>query len=288
VSAAASPARFRRRFADLPWGGQIHYREAGEGGSAPLVMLHGAGASGAGLLPLAGALAAARRVIVPDMPGAGESDPLPQARVEIADLAAMLADFLDALGIARADLHGAHLGARIATEAALTAPGRVRRVVLDGVGFYDDAARAAMLAHVAPEFAPDLDGAYLLRAFQMCPDYYRFFPWFAKDAAHRRATGLPPAEAVHAKLMEVLRNGRTYPRIYHAAIRYPLEEALPRLAGRAPVLLATARTDNVLHNLARAASLLPGAPVAETPGAATPETAAQTAAIFAVFLDAPD
>mgnify|MGYP002621478560 CR=1 FL=1 len=279
--------RLLRRFADLPWG-QFHYFEGGEGGPAPLIMLHGAGASGRGLAPLASALAVTRRVIVPDMPGCGDSDPLPQERLEIADLVATLAEFLDALGLARCDLHGTHLGARVAVEAALTLrpTGRIRRVVLDGMGFYDDAFRAAMLAHVAPEFVPDLDGAYLMRAWQMCRDYFLFFPWFEKDAAHRRATGLPSPDAIHAKLVEVLRNGRTYPRVYHAAIRYRLEDALPRMT--VPTLLATARTDNVLHNLPRAAALLPGAPVAETPGAATPEDAAATAAIFARFLDAPE
>jgi pimeloyl-ACP methyl ester carboxylesterase len=278
--------RLLRRFADLPWG-QVHYLDGGAGGPAPLVMLHGAGASGRGLAPLAMALAATRRVIVPDMPGCGDSDPLPAESVEIADLVAMLAALLDALGLVRCDLHGAHLGARVAVEAALTLPaGRIRRVVLDGMGFYDDDSRAAMIAHVAPELAPDLDGAYLARAWQMCRDYFLFFPWFAKDAAHRRASGLPAAEAVHAKLVEVLRNGRTYPRVYHAAIRYRLEDRLPRVT--TPTLLATARTDNVLHQLPRAAALLPGAPVVETPGAATPEAAAETAAIFARFLDAPE
>jgi pimeloyl-ACP methyl ester carboxylesterase len=272
----------RRRFADLDFG-QVLYREAGAGGPAPLVMLHGAAADGASLAALALPLAEGRRVIVPDLPGCGASDPLPMEAPEIADFADALAALLNALGVACCDVHGAHLGARIATDLATRHPARVRRVILDGAGFYDDASRARMLAQVAPEIVPDAEGRYLRDAHAMCRDYFRYFPWFARDEAHKRAGAEPKPEAVHAKLLEVLRNGRTYRRAYHAALRYRMEDALPLL--RHPVLLAAARTDNVFPQRARAAALLPGAATAETPGAGTPAAAVETAAIFAAFLD---
>jgi pimeloyl-ACP methyl ester carboxylesterase len=85
-------------------------------------------------------------------------------------------------------------------------------------------------------------------------------------------------------LIELLRNGATYGQAYHAALRYRMEDALPRL--RVPVLLAAARSDNVFPQRARAAALLPAAATAETPGIGTPAAIAATAAIFARFLDA--
>jgi pimeloyl-ACP methyl ester carboxylesterase len=274
--------RLRRRFADMPHG-QAHYRAGGEGAAPPLVMLHGAAANGASLLPLAEALAGSRTVLVPDLPGCGESDALPMPRPEIADFADALVLLLDALGLARCDLHGAHLGARVAAEASLRHPARIRRLILDGIGFYDEAALQRMLDHVAPAILPDAAGVYLHAAHAMCRDYFRYFPWFARDDAHRRDAPDPLPQAVHAKLMEVLRNGATYHRAYHAALRYRMEETLPRLC--LPVLLAAARTDNVFPQRARAAALLPSARIAETPGAATAAAAAETAAIFAGFLD---
>ncbi len=276
--------RLRRRFADLPWG-QAHYREGGEGGPAPLILLHGGAANGAALAPLAIALGAARAVLVPDMPGCGESDALANPQPEIADLADALIALLDALGIGCADIHGAHLGARIATEAAIRHPARVRRVVLDGVGFYDEEARQRMIAEVAPVLMPDAEGRYLHEAFAMCRDYFLYFPWFARDDAHRRDGAVASPAAIHAKLLEVLRNGATYPRPYHAALRYRMEDRLPLL--RTPALLAFARTDNVFAQRHRAAALLPEATSVETPGTATPDALAETAAIIASFLDAP-
>lgn len=273
----------RRRFADLPHG-QVHYRTGGAGGPAPLVLLHGGASNGAALAPLAAALAATRRVMVPDLPGCGDSDPLPLAQPEIADFADTLAALLDAEGLGRCDLHGAHLGARVATEMALRHPARVRRLILDGCGFYDEASRQAMLDHVAPPVLPDAEGAYLGAANAMCRDYYRYFPWFARDAAHRREGPEPAPEVLHARLIELLRNGGTYHRPYHAALRYRMEEAMPRLA--LPVLLAAARTDNVFDQRGRAAALLPSATPVETPGVGSAAAVAETAAIFAGFLDA--
>ncbi|MGG5823147.1 alpha/beta hydrolase [Falsiroseomonas sp. HW251] len=269
----------KRRFADLDTG-QVHYREGGAGGT-PLVMLHGGAANGASLLPIARVLAATRAIIVPDMPGCGDSDALPIARPEVEDIADWLIAFLHALGIETCDLHGAHLGARVAIEAALRHPARLRRIILDGIGFYDEEARQRMLGNVAPEIIPDPDGAYLAAAHAMCRDYHRYFPWFARDPAHRRDGPEPSPATVHAKLVEVIRNGTTYPLPYRAALRHPTEQRLPLLTH--PVLLAFARTDNVFPQRARAAALLPAATTAETPGAADP---AGSAAIFAAFLDA--
>jgi pimeloyl-ACP methyl ester carboxylesterase len=269
----------KRRFADLSWG-QVHYRIGGDG-DVPLVMLHGGAANGASLLPAASLIATTRMVLVPDLPGCGDSDPLPMPQPEIADLADALVALLDALELARVDIHGAHLGARVAVEAALRHPSRVRRVILDGVGFYDEAARQAMLTQVAPPIVPDAEGDYLHAAFGMCRAYFRYFPWFERDAAHRRAGPAPTAGAIHAKLLEVLRNGSTYARAYHAALRYRMEDRLPLL--RTPALLAFARTDNVFAQRHRAAALLPSATLAETPGSADIAT---TAAIFTRFLNA--
>ena len=276
-------AAVRRRFLDLPWG-QIHYREAGEGGAAPVVLLHSAAQSSRMIEPLVAALGRSRRVIAPDLPGCGDSTPLPVTReIEVEDMAGWLVEGLDALGVESVDLHGLHLGARIGVEVSLTYPGRVRRLIVDGNGFYDGALGAEMLARVAPELRPDLDGLYLLTGWHYIRDYFLFFPWFRRDSEHRRPTGLPAPEVVHEKLMEVLRNGTTYSKPYRAAFRYPMEERLPRVT--VPTLVTAARDDNVFTHLDRSAALLPGCSKAATPGLQTQEAAAETAGIFAEFLD---
>ena len=272
----------RRRFVDLPYG-QVHVREGGPGGGTPLVLLHSAASNSKMIEPLVAALARTRRVFAPDLPGCGDSAELGGAEIEVEDMAAWLVQVLDALGLDRADLHGLHLGARIAVEVALTRPDRVRRLIIDGNGFYDGRLGEEMMARVAPVLRPDLDGLYLLTGWHYIRDYFLFFPWFRRDAGHRRPTGLPAPEVIHDKLMEVLRNGTTYSKPYRAAFRYPMDEKLTRL--RLPTLVTAAVDDNVFTHLDASVALVPGGTRAETPGFSTPAAAAETARIFGAFLD---
>ena len=76
-----------------------------------------------------------RRVIAFDNRGHGQSDkPTDPAAYHSALMAADAARLLDHLGIARADVMGYSMGARIAAFLALAAPDRVRRLVLGGLG----------------------------------------------------------------------------------------------------------------------------------------------------------
>ncbi|MFJ6984781.1 MULTISPECIES: alpha/beta fold hydrolase [unclassified Streptomyces] len=75
-------------------------------------------------------LAAGREVILVDYAGVGGSTGTPATTV--AETAAGVTAFLDALGVGRYDLFGFSLGGFVAQELALTVPHRVRRLVLAG------------------------------------------------------------------------------------------------------------------------------------------------------------
>lgn len=109
--------------------GQLHYRREGQG--TPLLLLGSSGRSSRMYAPLSAMLARDFDVIAPDTAGFGESDPLPSGTT-IPQLAACLVGLLDALGIARADIHGLHTGNKIATAMAVRWPDRVGRMVLAG------------------------------------------------------------------------------------------------------------------------------------------------------------
>jgi 2-succinyl-6-hydroxy-2,4-cyclohexadiene-1-carboxylate synthase len=103
----------------------------GEG--PPLLLLHGFTGSGAawGERILAG-LTRSWRVILPDLPGHGESDPPPAASYGIPELVQDLAQLLGELGLKNAHWIGYSMGGRIALAAAVLAPERVDRLVLEG------------------------------------------------------------------------------------------------------------------------------------------------------------
>ncbi|MSO65679.1 MAG: alpha/beta hydrolase [Alphaproteobacteria bacterium] len=237
----------RRGFVDVAEG-QMHYRIAGSGPRPPLVVLHAAPAASGVLERQLLALAATRPVVAFDALGMGDSSPPAVADPDIPYYAGATARALAALGIERYDVHGILTGANSAIELALQQPGQVRRVIVDRLLLMDAATRAAWLADYAPTAAPDALGSQLRFAWHFVRDEYCFFPWYARDGAHRSVRDIPTAEQLHDKVVEVLRGIRTYHLFLRAGLRYPGAERLARL------------TQPVLTNEA-AAPLLPGAKV---------------------------
>lgn len=111
-------------------GRAVAYVDAGPRDAPPLVLLHGAGFDQAELTwrLTASAMRERHRVIVPDLPGYGDSASL-GGRPDLARLADWVVRFLDAVGVARADLGGVSMGGGMALWVAIHAPERVRRLV---------------------------------------------------------------------------------------------------------------------------------------------------------------
>lgn len=107
---------------------EIALDERGEGG-VPMVLVHGLGGGRWSWDANAPVLAAARRVVAPDLLGHGESDK-PAIDYRMPTFAASMRDLLDALGIDRAILVGNSMGGLVALETALLAPDRVAGLVL--------------------------------------------------------------------------------------------------------------------------------------------------------------
>lgn len=127
ATSADEPGRLRFRRARTSIG-EISFCEAGSGEA--VVCLHGLGGTKASFLPTLAALAGPYRVIALDLPGFGDSAKPLRAPYDAPWLAAMVAEFLDALGIDRAHLVGNSMGGRVAIELALAKPERVRSLGL--------------------------------------------------------------------------------------------------------------------------------------------------------------
>lgn len=228
----------RRRFADLAHG-QVHYREAGEG--EVLLLLHGSPGSSRQLVRLMARFAPAMRVIAPDTPGNGDSVALPNEAPTIADLAAVMLEFMDRHGIASAHVYGSHTGSAIGAELALLAPERVRSLVYDGVGHWEGDALADFLANYAHPFTPDTQGEYLQRLFEFCQNQYLFYPWYRRTEEARRTGGLPPPEDFHALITEVMKGATTFHRNYRAAFQWDARGRLPLVTR--PALFMASESD---------------------------------------------
>lgn len=149
---------------------QIYYAARGRGG-APLLFLHGAGASHLLWNGQLAAFAADNRAIALDLPGHGRSTGT--AYGTISGYARAVLEFLDVLELDRAVLIGSSMGGAIAQSLALDFPERARGLVLVGTGArlrvapafiegvqtdFETTARALVEYYYTP------DGSSLLRA----------------------------------------------------------------------------------------------------------------------------
>ncbi len=94
---------------------EMHYVRRGSG--RPLLLLHGLGGSWREWEPVLDGLAAEREVVAVDLPGFGETPPLP-GKVSIETLADAVARFLEEQDLVSVDVVGGSMGARLALELA--------------------------------------------------------------------------------------------------------------------------------------------------------------------------
>jgi pimeloyl-ACP methyl ester carboxylesterase len=146
TSGAAEDGRLRFRHA-----AGLSIMDAGVG--APVVLLHGLGATKASFLPTVAALADAHRTIAVDLPGFGDSEKPLLAAYDPPFFADRVVRLLDDLGLERASFVGNSMGGRVALEVGLRHPARTDRLVLlaPSLAWLRDRPWAPLLRLVPPQ-----------------------------------------------------------------------------------------------------------------------------------------
>ncbi len=148
--------------------GQMHVTTAGDPHGEPLLLLHQTPRCWDEfefLLPYL----LDYRVIVPDLPGHGNSAPTENS---IESMASVQLQILDQLGLGRIHVAGHHFGGLVAYELASSAPERVKSLVLSSTPYIDHEERARR--RNAPAFnwvEPRDDGTHLAELWQRRSQY---------------------------------------------------------------------------------------------------------------------
>jgi pimeloyl-ACP methyl ester carboxylesterase len=242
--------------------GQIRVRTLGVDRGVPLLVLHDVPGGSACLLPVAEVMARDRLVIAPDLPGLGESHPLPYP--SLGSYVTALVELLDHQGHRSVDVFAAGLSGCFAVALAAREAGLVRRVALDGLPMVRSRDRKLYARRYCPPIVPDRHGAYLQQAWHQLRSQDASWPWFdrAATAARRHDPDLD-AHRLESLLADVLRQLPSYGDAARAALEGAVREILAGV--RQPVLLFEAAEDVLYAGTRRAARRLSSARVVPRP-----------------------
>jgi pimeloyl-ACP methyl ester carboxylesterase len=203
---------------------QLHYRSQGAG--PDVVLLHPSPLSSEFMQPIMDLLSDDCRVYALDIPGYGQSDPLPQSCDDLSAYVEALHQFIVALKLKNPLIYGSATGAQIAIEYAKAYPQYSCGLVLENAAWFTNEERDHMLSQYFPSIAPREDGSHLLLVWEMVSQLYEYFPWFdTSEQARVNATQIPAAFK-HKTLMGYFIAGDNYDLAYRAAFMNERPEQL--------------------------------------------------------------
>lgn len=231
--------KVRKAYADVQRG-QIHYAEAGEG--TPLLLT---GETPRGyrffhkLMPL---LASHFRVIAIDLPGLGNSHPLPEP-MSVPAMAECVVNFLDALSLTKVDLFGMHTGDKVATALAADFPQRIGRFIIAGqthslipeIKERNEALAPSFRRYHVTQGKLDGETARLMRdwlAAKLTLDE----SWWPEKVVSGSSANVELFALSEAQSIDFLLGWKSAVPIYKAVFDYDLAEALSRVKAKTLVL----------------------------------------------------
>ncbi len=157
MSLEPAPPRLRRAYFECRYG-QLHVHNAippagGFDELTTLICLHASSTTGRVFTEFSRLLGASRSLYSPDTPGCGESDPPPE-QASVTAYSEAIGDFIDSMRFRQVDLLGAHSGAALAAELAISRPKVVRRVVMVGAPALSAEQRRSYRELSVPEGTP--------------------------------------------------------------------------------------------------------------------------------------
>jgi pimeloyl-ACP methyl ester carboxylesterase len=218
--------------------GQVFVRCYGDPDKPAIVLLHDAPGTGLAFQELARSVADGAWVIVPDLPGCGESD-APGEDPPVLDASAQaIGAIASALGLKQFTIAATGCGCAVAAAFALLRDPRLERVLLQDVPAPDEAVAAC----IAPEIKLSPYGAHWIQAWLMVRDGQIYKPWFdGRIAAQRRTQGNFDAEWLHDQTIALMKSRTSYHRLPREAYRFDSAAAL----SSAEVAVGIAESDSL-------------------------------------------
>ncbi len=177
----------------------------------------------------------------PDLPGHGESDPLPGNPQTVGAWTDAVEGLLERMAIRELRIYGHNGGAAVALELAHRLGSRVRGVILDAPAFLAD---KHIASRYAPSVQPTWDGSHWLRAWNHVRDSELWWPWFERKHENVRRTARIDPQQLTIRVREAMKQPAGYEPAWQACLSYDWR---PRMSLKVPLLTIAAQEDVFAH-----------------------------------------
>jgi pimeloyl-ACP methyl ester carboxylesterase len=210
--------------------GQVFVRAYGDSARPAVILLHGAPGTGLKLEAQSRTLADQAHVLVPDLPGVGDSVAPAEDRSILDAAVDAVSAIADGLGLERFVLAATGCGCATAAGFAALGDPRLTTVLLEDPPAPD----AATADAVAPEIELSPEGTHWLKAWLMLRDDQIYRPWFdGRVGAQRKTQGNFAPNWLHDQTVALMTSRATYHRLPRAAHAFDIGHALTQ--AKAPV-----------------------------------------------------
>jgi pimeloyl-ACP methyl ester carboxylesterase len=213
-------------------GQQLRIARAGHSDQPLAIVQHGAQGSLQSCAELIAGLAQQRSVLAIELPGHGETEPLPDADLNIDNLTQLLRGALQTLGVTGGDLLG--IGVGVALQVELLRARAIKADSLSLINAIDVTVDPALQSQLFDSYQPiehDSWGGFLLQAWHQARDHLLFFPWYERRRAYA-AAGMPMLDnaVLQRRMVDLLLSGSSGNALCQAELHYPLSKRLSALS----------------------------------------------------------
>lgn len=205
----------------------FHYRIMGSG--KPITLLHASPRSGKMLENLGNMLSESFQVIIPDLPGYGFSEAIPQKVENLCEVIPYLNTFFEALNLEKISIYGTATGAQLGIAYSLVHPEKITNLFLDNPAHFSEGEYQDISENYFIDLSPKSDGSHLINLWNHVRDSMMYFPWYDNSEEAQFSKIIPPDAVVADTVKEYLVAGERYHELYRAAFLHERVEKIQQL-----------------------------------------------------------
>lgn len=206
---------------------KIHYRKVGSG--KPIVLLHAAPRSGKMLERFGKMLSERFEVIIPDLPGYGYSESIPEKVTTLCDVVPYLKAFFEELRISNFSIYGTATGAQLGISYALTYPENLKFLYLDNPAHFSEEEYQEIAKKYFIDLTPKERGSHLKFLWNHVRESMLYFPWYDHSSQCQFSSMEPSPTIIGEIVNDYLLAGQRYAELYQAAFLHERVEKIQEL-----------------------------------------------------------